>query len=107
MALFTFILRDVTWRELQLAFFFVKIKYLGRTHDSSFSLYRIGGMASPGLKKFVETSSADELDESSQGNDGVLDAFNALPIPAGVGETETQFFVDGNHTMVCAIPGKK
>lgn len=57
-------------------------------------------MASQGLKKFVETSSADELDESSQGADGIFDAFNGAPIPAGVGQTETQFFLDGNHTMV-------
>lgn len=75
----------------------------GRTHNSSFSMYRIGGMASQGLKKFVETSSADELDESSQGADGVFDAFNGAPITAGVGQTETQFFVDGNHTLVIAL----
>lgn len=74
----------------------------GRTHNSSFTMYRIGGMASQGLKKFVETSSADELDEASQGADGVFDAFNGAPITAGVGQTETQFFVDGNHTLVIA-----
>lgn len=74
--------------------------FSGRTHNASFSLYRIGGMASQGLKKFVETSSADELDESSQGADGIFDAFNGAPIPAGVGQTETQFFLDGNHTLV-------
>lgn len=72
----------------------------GRTHNSGFSLFRLGGMASQGLKKFAETSSADVLDEASQGNDGVLDAFNGAPIGTGVGQSETEFFVDGNHTLV-------
>ncbi|CAL8077806.1 unnamed protein product [Orchesella dallaii] len=78
-------------------------KLVGRTHNSSYSLYRIGGMASQGLKRFAETSSSDVLDETAQGSTGVLDAFNGAPITAGVGLSETQFFVDGNHTMVSLL----
>jgi hypothetical protein len=53
-----------------------------------------------GLKKFAETSSSDSLDEFSQGSTGVFDAFNASPIISGEGQTQTQFFVDGNHSKV-------
>lgn len=41
------------------------------------------------------------LEQQSQGEDGVYDEFNAPPITSGVGRTEAEFFVDGNHSRVC------
>jgi len=73
---------------------------VGRTHDSGFSLYRLGSFASPGLKKFAETGNSDIIDTFAQGRTGVCDAFTAAPILEGVGQAETQFFADGNHSKV-------
>jgi hypothetical protein len=81
-------------------------KVVGRSHDSEFSLYRIGSVASAGFKKFVETGNSDIIDTFSQGTTGaygtplILDAFTAPPILEGVGQTEAQFFADGNHSKV-------
>lgn len=40
------------------------------------------------------------MEEASQGEGGIFDEFNAPPIPQGVGESESEFFVDGNHSLV-------
>ncbi|XP_021961256.1 spondin-2 [Folsomia candida] len=76
-------------------------RLIGRTHNSSYALYRVGEMASAGLKKFAETSSSDSLDEMD--STGVFDAFNAPPIASGEGQTQSQFFLDGNHSQVSLI----
>lgn len=75
-------------------------KVLGRSHDPSFHLFHVGETASEGLKQFAELSHTDRLDTQSQGVGGVFDEFIAPPITQGVGETRTQFFVDGNHSKV-------
>ncbi|CAG7830857.1 unnamed protein product [Allacma fusca] len=78
-------------------------KLVGRSHSENFNIFEIGEMASDGLKKFAETGLSDLLDEYSQGASGVLDAFNAPAIGQGVGETETQFFLDSNHSRVSMV----
>ncbi|KAK2717092.1 hypothetical protein QYM36_007287 [Artemia franciscana] len=76
-------------------------KLIGRTHNSSYILFRVGGLpASEGLKEFTETGRTDVLDSQSQGEGGVYDEFNAPPILTGEGKTEAEFFVDGLHPKV-------
>ncbi|XP_068236272.1 LOW QUALITY PROTEIN: spondin-2-like [Palaemon carinicauda] len=75
-------------------------KVVGRSHDDSFHLYHVGQIASDGLKQFAELSQTDILDAQSQGEGGIFDEFIAPPVTQGVGETQAQFFVDGNHTKV-------
>ncbi|XP_056642503.1 spondin-2 [Diorhabda sublineata] len=75
-------------------------KVFGRSHDKSFTLFRLGQKSSAGIKEFAETGRSELLEEQSQGEGGVYDEFNAPPIPSGVGRTETEFFVDGNHSKV-------
>lgn len=42
----------------------------------------------------------DILEEQSQGEDGVYDEFTAPAISTGAGRTESEFFVDGNHSRI-------
>ena len=62
-------------------------------------------MSISGLKTFAETGASDVLDELSQGEGGIFDEFNAPPISQGVGRTEAEFFVDGNHSKVIFSTG--
>ncbi|XP_017769505.1 PREDICTED: spondin-2 [Nicrophorus vespilloides] len=78
-------------------------KVFGRSHDKSFTLFRLGQQSSNGVKAFAETGRSDLLEEQSQGEGGIYDEFNAPPITAGVGRTEAEFFVDGNHSRVSLI----
>ncbi|XP_065169993.1 uncharacterized protein mspo [Atheta coriaria] len=78
-------------------------KVFGRSHDKSFTLFRLGQRSSAGVKAFAETGRSDQLEAQSQGEGGVYDEFNAPPITAGVGRTEAEFFVDGNHSRVSLI----
>ncbi|XP_042238329.1 spondin-2-like isoform X2 [Homarus americanus] len=78
-------------------------KVVGRSHNSSFKLFRMGEAASEGLKQFAEQGQTEVLDAHSQGEGGVFDEFNAPPVPEGAGETQTEFFVDGNHSRVSLI----
>ena len=52
------------------------------------------------MKMFSETGQTDGLEEQSQGEGGVFDEFNGPSIPAGQGRSDTEFFMDGNHTKV-------
>lgn len=52
------------------------------------------------MKIFAETGKDDDLNSYGQGENDVYDIFNAPAIPSGSGRTETQFIVDGNHSMV-------
>lgn len=56
--------------------------------------------SSAGVKAFAETGRSDLMEGQSQGDGGVYDEFNAPPINVGVGRTEAEFFVDGNHSRV-------
>lgn len=78
-------------------------KLIGRSHNTSFTLYRIGQLANAALKSFAETGKSDDLDEQSQGANGVFDEFSAPAIPSSTGRTETEFFVDGNHSRVSIV----
>ena len=56
------------------------------------------------MKVFAETGRSDLLEQHGQGEGGIYDEFNAPPITVGVGRTEAEFFVDGNHSKVTKIP---
>ncbi|ERL92060.1 hypothetical protein D910_09382 [Dendroctonus ponderosae] len=71
-----------------------------KSHDKSFILFRLGMKSSAGVKAFAETGRSDLMEGQSQGDGGVYDEFNAPPINIGVGRTEAEFFVDGNHSRV-------
>ncbi|XP_060526794.1 spondin-2 [Cylas formicarius] len=75
-------------------------KVIGRSHDRSYVLFRLGKKSVAGVKEFAETGRSDLLDNQSQGEGGIYDEFNAPPITTGVGRTEAEFFVDGNHSRV-------
>ncbi|XP_066152781.1 spondin-2 [Euwallacea fornicatus] len=75
-------------------------KVFGRSHDKSFVLFRLGKKSSAGVKEFAETGRTDLLELQSQGEGGIYDEFNAPPINTGVGRTEAEFFVDGNHSRI-------
>lgn len=55
------------------------------------------------MKAFAETARSDLLEQQSQGEGGIYDEFNAPPITSGVGRTEAEFFVDGNHSRVSSL----
>lgn len=74
--------------------------FTGRSHDRHFKLFRLGQKSSAGIKTFAESGKTDTLEEQSQGEGGVYDEFTAPPVTSGVGRTETDFFVDGNHSKV-------
>ncbi|GIX74090.1 spondin-2 [Caerostris extrusa] len=77
---------------------------VGRSHNSSGELWRLGKLASDSVKLFVETGKADMLiRESAVQKRGVLSEFFAPPVTQGVGTTETQFFADAAHSKVSVI----
>ncbi|CAL4063337.1 unnamed protein product [Meganyctiphanes norvegica] len=78
-------------------------KIVGRSHNREYSLFHLDKRASEGLKLFAEKGQTDVLDAESQGEGGIFDEFNAPPITQGVGETEAEFFMDGNHSRVSFI----
>jgi hypothetical protein len=49
---------------------------------------------------FCEKGQSDGLEALSQGEGGVFDEFNGPAISTGQGSSQTEFFVDGNHTEV-------
>ncbi|XP_046643296.1 uncharacterized protein LOC124328524 isoform X3 [Daphnia pulicaria] len=75
-------------------------RHQGRSHDSSYTLFRISQASTEGFKEFTETGRSDTLDAQSQGEGGIFDEFNAPPVTAGEGKTEAEFFVDSNHSRV-------
>jgi hypothetical protein len=80
-----------------------EIATTGRSHDSSYTLFRISQASTEGFKEFTETGRSDTLDAQSQGEGGIFDEFNAPPVTAGEGKTEAEFFVDSNHSRVNLI----
>lgn len=78
----------------------MSFKRTGRSHDSSYTLFRISQSSSEGFKEFTETGRSNTLDAQSQGEGGIFDEFNAPPVTSGEGKTEAEFFVDSNHSRV-------
>lgn len=71
----------------------------GRTHDSTYTLYRLGERLSTGARLYVETGRADGLDTDGDSPNS-LHSFTGPPIPQGEGTSVTRAFLDGNHTLI-------
>ncbi|CAL1673484.1 unnamed protein product [Lasius platythorax] len=74
-------------------------KLIGRTHDSTYTLYRLGERLSTGARLYVETGRADGLDTDGDSPNS-LHSFAGPPIPQGEGTSVTRAFLDGNHTLI-------
>ncbi|KAL6445718.1 hypothetical protein ACFW04_000884 [Cataglyphis niger] len=70
-----------------------------RTHDSTYTLYRLGERLSTGARLYVETGRADGLDTDGDSPNS-LHSFAGPPIPQGEGTSVTRAFLDGNHTLI-------
>ncbi|EZA62196.1 Spondin-2 [Ooceraea biroi] len=71
---------------------------MGRTHDSSYILYRLSEKLSPGAQLYVETGRVDELD--TDGDPNILHSFIGAPVLRGEGTSVTRVFLDSNHTLI-------
>ncbi|KAL2716512.1 Spondin-2 [Vespula squamosa] len=82
-------------------FFFVlsSLFFSGRTHDSTYTLYRLGERLSTGARLYVETGRADGLDAGGE-SQNTLHSFTGPPIPQGEGTSIARAFLDGNHTLI-------
>lgn len=78
-------------------------KVVGRTHNQNYVLWRLGTIASDGLKDLAENSKSELLDSETQGRGGVFDEFLVPAIQKGVGRSEATFFADGNHSKVSLV----
>lgn len=68
-------------------------------------MFREGATASEAVRVFAKTGRSDKLDDGGGGGEGgneetVLDTFVAPSVASGAARTQTQFFVDGNHSRV-------
>ncbi|CAF4850705.1 unnamed protein product [Pieris macdunnoughi] len=71
----------------------------GVSHSRSYVLFHLGRRVSPAIKQFAETGRLDTLGSSP----GTLDVFGAPSIGQGAGRSESEFFVDGNHSRVSVM----
>ncbi|XP_045523128.1 spondin-2 [Pieris brassicae] len=71
----------------------------GVSHSRSYVLFHLGRRVSPAIKQFAETGRLDSLGSSP----GTLDVFGAPAIGQGSGRSESEFFVDGNHSRVSVM----
>lgn len=71
----------------------------GVSHDRSYVLFRLGRRVSAAIRQFAETGRTDALGSAP----GTMDVFGAPAIGQGVGRTEAEFFVDGNHSRVSVM----
>ena len=91
---------------------------IGFSHNSDYQLFRLGETASSAIQEFAETGGTTTLEKLQKevrpnnvtnattltsGADLVLDGFTAPPIDKGVGISEANIFLDGNHSMVSKI----
>ncbi|XP_052860555.1 spondin-2 [Anopheles cruzii] len=73
----------------------------GQTHNDSFRLFEMKQLASGPVATFAETGQVAPLEESlAQRQDVLFDEFRLPKIRKGKGESETTFFVDGQHSSV-------
>lgn len=71
----------------------------GRTHDSTYTLYRLGERLSTGVRLYVETGRTDGLDADGD-SPSSLHSFTGPPVPQGEGSSIARAFLDGNHTLI-------
>ncbi|KAK9298664.1 hypothetical protein QLX08_008084 [Tetragonisca angustula] len=74
-------------------------KLIGRTHDSTYTLYRLGERLSSGVRLYVETGRTDGMDADGD-SPSSLHSFTGPPVPQGEGTSIARAFLDGNHTLI-------
>ncbi|KAG7190570.1 hypothetical protein KM043_006662 [Ampulex compressa] len=74
-------------------------KLIGRTHDFTYTLYRLGERLSTGARLYVETGRTDNLDTGGD-SPNALHSFTGPPVPQGEGTSIARAFLDGNHTLI-------
>ena len=84
----------------------------GYSHGSNYSLFHLGETASSSVQEFAESGSTNSLENEAKNTNTtnatishsntnlILDGFTAPPIDKGVGISEANVFLDGNHSMV-------
>ncbi|XP_060065579.1 spondin-2-like [Ylistrum balloti] len=75
-------------------------KLVGRSHDSTYQLWTLGGNASDAVKAFAEDADSSTLDQDAQAYRGIFDSFTAAPIESGMGRSAVRFLADGQHTKM-------
>lgn len=74
---------------------------VGRSHNDTYSLWRMGRRASREMRQFLLAGDVTGLVQAdTQRSGGVLDMFNTRPLRAGVAMATASLFVDGRHTKV-------
>lgn len=77
-------------------------KLIGRTHDSAYTLYRLGERLSSGVRLYVETGRTDGMDADGD-SPSTLHSFTGPPVPQGEGTSVARAFLDGNHTLISVM----
>ncbi|CAH1726796.1 spondin-2 isoform X1 [Aphis gossypii] len=86
-------------------------KVVGRSHSRGYTMFREGTPASESVRMFAKTGRSDKLDDGSgesfngrngggDAEDTILNTFVAPSVSTGAAWTQSQFFVDGNHSRV-------
>ncbi|KAL0830770.1 hypothetical protein ABMA28_002890 [Loxostege sticticalis] len=75
----------------------------GQSHNRSYTLYQVGGVATPPVRSFAQFGKIDELVQRGEEEPQVYDQFTAPAIGKGSGETEGLVLVDGSHSLVSLI----
>ncbi|KAL5021556.1 hypothetical protein ScPMuIL_000711 [Solemya velum] len=78
-------------------------KLIGRSHDTTYSLWSMGEQASPALRQFAERADSALLDEDAQAYWGIFDSFSAASIESGMGRSAVRFLADGDHSKMSFI----
>lgn len=77
-------------------------KLIGRTHNSAYTLYRLGERLSSGVRLYVETGRTDGMDADGD-SPSTLHSFTGPPVPQGEGTSVARAFLDGNHTLISVM----
>lgn len=80
----------------------VLVFFAGRTHDSAYTLYRLGERLSSGVRLYVETGRTDGMDADGD-SPSTLHSFTGPPVPQGEGTSVARAFLDGNHTLISVM----
>ncbi|CAF4850696.1 unnamed protein product [Pieris macdunnoughi] len=75
----------------------------GQSHNSSYTLYRVGEEAPLIVRNFVQYGILDALVKSGDEDPRIYDQFSTPPVVEGVGEAENMVFLDGAHTVISII----
>lgn len=87
------------WNPIMSLNIFFLFSVTGRTHDSTYTLYRLGERLSSGIRLYVETGRTDGMDADGDSPNS-LHSFTGPPVPQGEGTSIARAFLDGNHTLI-------